>query len=194
MNPLQGQHVKITLNNNTVLEGKVVKWSDEKSVLKNDEKVFIIQKTVKDVLMIEISLHQHLKQPIADTQHSSNISFPERQIYDEVQENSSEEEILSEEERFKNDKFQELVAKPKKSFEDLKELAELKKDLNKIELRLYSNQLKSRIPNNIPQVQYALPRFPTQQSPFQRTSEKDTRENFPGSTKLSKMFQNKNKE
>lgn len=197
MNPLPGQFVKVLFNNNTFMEGTVVKWSDEKSVLKDDNSVFIIQKTAQDVMMIEVQMR--VQQPAPQT----TIQQSAVDMSDGYPEDLTESDIIKIEEGLDEDessyqeylvsRFNDVAKKPKKTVEDLRTLAELKGELNCLELEDYSQQIKSHIPSDIPKVNYAYPNFSAQQPPFKRTSKKNTRKNFPGDTGLSRLFKSKDK-
>lgn len=61
-----GQIVKILFRNGSIETGKVIKWTDEKSIIKslNSNDLLIIQKTLEDVFVIKIINEQKLdKEP-----------------------------------------------------------------------------------------------------------------------------------
>jgi len=63
MNPEPGQHVKLFFRNGLVEEGRVVAWSDGKSVLKSlsSENLLIIQDTLHDIVAIKLFVYEHLE-------------------------------------------------------------------------------------------------------------------------------------
>jgi hypothetical protein len=62
MNPEPGQHVKLFFRNGLVEEGRVVSWSDDKSVLKSlaSDNLLIIQHTAHDVVAIKVFVYEKL--------------------------------------------------------------------------------------------------------------------------------------
>jgi hypothetical protein len=132
--PQPGEIVSITLRNGLIIKGKVLHWSDNKSAIQMASSIKILQKTVDDVLFVDI--------------------------------------IESEK------KHEQIKSKPIKNDDDIRELAELKIELLKLEREELASKLQNHELTEIKPVQYGLP-TPFQikntiKYPREKTSREDT--------------------
>lgn len=178
MDPLIGQSVKILFNNGTAVEGTVVQWSDDKSVIKsiNKESLFVIQKTKQDVLAVIIRLNDK-KVEKESIQHS--IDMKKSASVDK-------KELEKQYEDIKNNQNDDLR---------IKKLVELKSELNQLEKEEFFNRFRGHEMTQIGSVgNYVLPNISKKPRIVERSSEENQRKNVRNHSKLSKMFARKNKD
>lgn len=164
MNPEPGQYIKILFNNGTNAEGIVESWSDDKSVLssKNNKSIMVIQKTKIDVLAVLI--------------YKSEITS---QL-----DSKSKEEIMN--------KYSELINEKKKDLNTVKELAELKQELNVQEREDFFSKLKTHQMTNVGSIgKYALPNFSKKPGALEHPAPEDKRKNLGHCQDLFDMFASK---
>lgn len=90
--------------------------------------------------------------------------------------------------------FEEIANQPKRSREDVKNLADLRIELNRQEREDLANAVKSHELGQITPVNYAIPKFASQPSPLQHSGTKGPRVRVPAYSGVPPMFQNKNKD
>lgn len=130
MIPQENQNIVVLFRNGLSIEGTVISWSNKKSVIELSGKkdLFIIQKTKNDVFAVKIINTD--KQEIAPIQKSN----PEPKI-----------------------KYEEIKAAPAKTYDDIKNLAELKKELNILEKQEIQERLSSHEMSEPKLTTYVLP-------------------------------------
>lgn len=188
MEPKSGQLVKVLFNNGTAVEGIVIEWSDDKSVLKskNGESILIIQKTKQDVLSVIINLRY--KEDTVSTK-VEQIEVEQREVKQKVQP-VIDEDLEKQYEKIKDESSKDL------SSDDLRirKLVELKSELNRLEKEEFFNQFRSHEMTRVGSVgNYVLPNFSKKPRPFKRPSAQNQGEDVRDHSSLPPLFNNKNK-
>jgi len=85
MIPQKGHYVKIMFRNGTQAEGYVESWSDQQSVLKSSDNsnLFLIQKTVEDVMAIKIILEKAPESQIVLEEKLEEYQQEFEQVYEQ---------------------------------------------------------------------------------------------------------------
>lgn len=89
--------------------------------------------------------------------------------------------------------YEELVDKVEKNNDDIKNLAELRKELIHQEQKDFLETVKTHEMSQIGSVQYALPNISTKPRPFQRSPSQNKRADIRNYSSLSEVFGPKNK-
>lgn len=151
MIPETGQHVKLILKNNTLVEGIVEEWFNNYVKLKSlDEKsILIIPHPNEDIMLIKILL----------------TDFPKLEFVKLEKDNGTEVVTSSEAYRVDSEiaslqeQFQHTLALPSDTPDRLKTLAELKRLMNEQERKIVSEKVKNHYIDGTRKVQYGYPGF-----------------------------------
>ncbi len=152
MIPEVGQHIKVILKNNTVVEGIVEEWFNNYVKLKSlDEKsILIIPHPNEDIMLIKIFL---------------SPEFPKLEFVKLKKDDGTEVETTPEANRVLGEiasleeQFQETLKLPSDNPDRLKTLAELKRLMNEQEKKIISEKVKNHYIDGTRKVQYGLPNF-----------------------------------
>lgn len=152
MIPEVGQHIKVILKNNTVVEGIVEEWFNNYVKLKSlDEKsILIIPHPNEDIMLIKVFL---------------TPEFPKLEFVKLKKDDGTEIETTPEAHRVLNEvasleeQFQETLKLPSDNPDRLKTLAELKRLMNEQEKKIVSEKVKNHYIDGTRKVQYGYPGF-----------------------------------
>lgn len=171
MNPEKGQKVQVRFNNGIYFDAIVEEWTDNKSklILMDGEQV-IIQKTLQDVLLVKI---------IEQTKTTLDS-----EVKSEIKPKLDKPVLIDKLEKIRNNLKNELA---------LKEMAELKDELNKIERQETFNSMDKFKDTGLKEVHYAFPRNIQIDSPTQYSKQKITPTNSEFDSELQSLFKQKHK-
>jgi len=152
MIPLPDQFVIAFLRANIQLEGVVVSWSNDQSVLQSQSggSTIVIQKTLEDVLFYKIVNAK--------------------------------------------DKYSELIEKPNKQEDDIKQIAELKNEINELDRSALREKLSTHVPGEMRKTNYGIPSFINKvKGTVERPGTENTRTNTQLGTELQGLFRQERK-
>jgi len=166
MTPQPNQSIQVRFNNGVFFDAIVESWSDQKSVLRlpDTDEIVIIQKTLQDVLLVKI-----IAQNTSEKQStSSNKSIPEnpQEIYNEFEQRREQS----------------------KTPDNLKRMAELKDEMNRLEREEIAKKIKAQEIAERREIKYGIPRTIKITSTAQHSPEEIRYSDFEFDQELSRMF------
>lgn len=155
MNPETGNHVKLILKNNTVVEGIVEEWFANYVKLKSldGQSMIIIPHPNEDIMLIKIFLDDPM--PSLEFVKLKKDEGTEVKTSPYLQEQEAEIEA----------KFQAALNLPSEDPSRIKTLAELKKLKNDLERKIVSDKVKNHYIDGARKAQYGYPGFFKKPSP-----------------------------
>lgn len=170
MNPLPGQLIQIRFNSGIFFDAIVVSWTDQKSslLLPETNETVIVQKTLQDVLLVKI-LNTKASSPVVSEEEFKTPDIMDEKAYD-IQ------------------KEFEALKRETPNQRNLKKMAELKDELNKLERQDFAKKASSLQLSGARPVSYGLPRNLSIPSPPQYPDQEAPSPNPDFGASLSGLF------